>query len=244
MGFSRLVRASWPKQTIIRGNYTSMFIDMHVHSVSSDDSQATVEQYLKWTSVIRKKGHNIDGIVLTEHRKFDSDKDYSELAAKYDVVVLRGSELDTRFGHFLVYGVNDHLMRKFNFADVNIDSIELMREARASGAIALPAHPGRVNIGLCDFIENGHDFSDVFVVEVLNGGSRTSENERAAQFAAKNNYFGTGGSDAHSVSALGTYATEFPDRITTEEALVDMLYKGTFHAVTLAQTVWGGTSIE
>ena len=37
-----------------------MFLDLHSHSVSSDDSRATV-----------------DGFVLTEHRKFDSHLDYS-----------------------------------------------------------------------------------------------------------------------------------------------------------------------
>ena len=85
-----------------------MYLDMHSHSVSSDDSRATVEQYVKWIQVLRKRGHTIDGIVLTEHRKFDIDKDYSDLAAQYNVLVLKGSELDTRFGHFLVYGVRAH----------------------------------------------------------------------------------------------------------------------------------------
>ena len=48
-----------------------MFLDLHSHSVSSDDSRATVEQYLKWIHVLRKRGFQADGIVLTEHRKFD-----------------------------------------------------------------------------------------------------------------------------------------------------------------------------
>ncbi|HLF05459.1 MAG TPA: hypothetical protein VI855_09620, partial [Dehalococcoidia bacterium] len=73
-----------------------MYLDLHSHSVSSDDSRATVEQYLKWIQVLRKRGHTVDGIVLTEHRKFDYDKDYSTLAAQYGVLVLKGSELDTR----------------------------------------------------------------------------------------------------------------------------------------------------
>ena len=81
-----------------------MYLDLHSHSVSSDDSRATVEQYLKWIQVLRKRGHTVDGIVLTEHRKFDFDKDYSTLASQYDVLVLKGSELDTLYGHFLVYG--------------------------------------------------------------------------------------------------------------------------------------------
>ena len=84
-----------------------MFVDMHCHSVSSDDSRATVEQYLKWIHSLRRKGYQLDAIVLTEHRKYDRDFDYSALSREYDVVILKGSELDTRYGHFLVYGVND-----------------------------------------------------------------------------------------------------------------------------------------
>ena len=54
-----------------------MFVDMHCHSVSSDDARATVEQYLKWIQVLRKRGYQVDAIVLTEHRKFDFDADYA-----------------------------------------------------------------------------------------------------------------------------------------------------------------------
>jgi hypothetical protein len=56
-----------------------MFLDLHSHSVSSDDSRATVEQYLKWIQVLRKREYTVDGFVLTEHRKFDSHLDYSRL---------------------------------------------------------------------------------------------------------------------------------------------------------------------
>ena len=54
---------------------------MHTHSVSSDDARATVEQYLKWIHSLRRKGYRVDGIVLTEHRKFDRDLDYSSWPA-------------------------------------------------------------------------------------------------------------------------------------------------------------------
>ena len=102
-----------------------MYLDMHSHSVSSDDSRATVEQYLKWIQVLRKRGHVVDGIVLTEHRKFDYDKDYSALANQYDVVVLKGSELDTRYGHVLVYGVTEPLTKDIDFGNVAMDTREL-----------------------------------------------------------------------------------------------------------------------
>ena len=74
-----------------------MFIDLHTHSVSSDDSRATVEQYVKWVGVLRRKGYRMDGFVLTEHRKFDFDKDYGALADANDMLVLKGSELDDWF---------------------------------------------------------------------------------------------------------------------------------------------------
>ena len=130
-----------------------MYLDLHSHSVSSDDARATVEQYLKWIHALRRKGHRVDGIVLTEHRKFDRDLDYSALAREYDVLVLKGSELDTRYGHVLLYGVNSKLLAAFDFADVTLDTQAVIDEARRCGAIAVPAHPGRTGIGLAEFLE-------------------------------------------------------------------------------------------
>ena len=214
-----------------------MFVDMHCHSVSSDDSRATVEQYLKWIHSLRRKGYQLDAIVLTEHRKYDRDFDYSALSREYDVVILKGSELDTRYGHFLVYGVNDKLLQAFDFTDVNMNPIDLMSEARASGAIAIPAHPGRFGIGLCEYLEDfGPSLGDISTIELMNGGSRRGENERALELATQRNLYGTGGSDAHFVSAIGTCVTDFPQVITNEESLVDSLNQGEFYAVRLEDT--------
>ena len=156
-----------------------MYIDMHCHSVSSDDSRATVEGYLKWIQVLRKRGHTVDAIVLTEHRKFDQDADYSTLGSQYGVLVMKGSELDTACGHFLVYGVNEQLRKSMDFANVHMDSLELMQAATASGAVAIPAHPGRSGIGLCEYIQQGRSFEGLRIVETHNGGSRRGENERS-----------------------------------------------------------------
>ena len=213
-----------------------MFVDMHCHSVSSDDSRATVEQYLKWIQVLRKRGHRVDAIVLTEHRKYDTDYDYAALSQDYAVLVLKGSELDTLYGHFLVYGVNDRLRKAFDFADVRLDPIAVMREAKECGAIAIPAHPGRFGIGLCEYLDSGPDFSDVSIVELLNGGSRRGENERAQELVEARHLWGTGGSDAHFVSAIGTCLTEFPQSIGNEQELVQSLRDGQFRAVRLEDT--------
>lgn len=210
-----------------------MFLDLHTHSTSSDDSRATVEQYVKWTSVLRRKGTQIDGFVLTEHRKFDFDKDYSSLAKDNDVLILKGSELDTNSGHFLVYGITEDLAKLVDFGDVHMDAAELVRAAEACGAIALPAHPGRFGIGFCEYVDGEADFSGVGVVERLNGSNRPGEGERAQELIDARGYLGTGGSDAHVVSAIGTCMTKFDNTITNETELVQHLRAGGFSAVRL-----------
>lgn len=219
-----------------------MYLDMHSHSVSSDDSRATVEQYLKWIQVLRKRGHVVDGIVLTEHRKFDYDKDYSALANQYDVVVLKGSELDTRYGHVLVYGVTEPLTKDIDFGNVAMDTRELLKAARQHGAYAVPAHPGRFGIGLTEYIQQGETFDDVHIVERLNGGSRKGENERAWELCDDKGYLGVGGSDAHLTSHICTCLTRFAAKIINEADLVEALISEQFQPVWLEDTTNNPTS--
>ena len=219
-----------------------MYLDMHSHSVSSDDSRATVEQYLKWIQVLRKRGHVVDGIVLTEHRKFDYDKDYSALANQYDVVVLKGSELDTRYGHVLVYGVTEPLTKDIDFGNVAMDTRELLKAARQHGAYAVPAHPGRFGIGLTEYIQQGETFDDVHIVERLNGGSRKGENERAWELCDDKGYLGVGGSDAHLTSHICTCLTSFEAKISNEADLVEALLSEQFQPVWLEDTTNNPTS--
>jgi histidinol phosphatase-like PHP family hydrolase len=46
-----------------------VILDMHVHTVASDDSTATIEGYIDLILAYRDI-HSFDGFVLTEHRKF------------------------------------------------------------------------------------------------------------------------------------------------------------------------------
>ena len=215
-----------------------MFLDLHCHSVSSDDSRATVEQYVKWVQVLRKRDFVVDGIVLTEHRKFDFDKDYSSLAEQYGLLILKGSELDTRYGHVLVYGVSEGLARDIDFSDVRMDAHELMQAARQHDAVAIPAHPGRFGIGLTEYIQQGEIFPDVDVVEILNGGGRAGENERAEELCLQYGYLGIGGSDAHFTSHIATCLTDFRSSIASESQLVDALLSKEFKPVRLEETAY------
>ena len=214
-----------------------MFLDLHTHSVASDDSRATVEQYVRWAGVLRKKGHTVDGFVLTEHRQFDHDIDYSQLSSETGLVILKGAELDTDCGHFLVYGVNRDLTSSINFSDVNMNAESLVEKCDEMGAIAIPAHPGRSGIGFATYLESGRTgFETVRIVEGLNGSNRPGEGEKAMDLIKEHGYLSTGGSDAHIVSAIGTCLTSFENIITSEPELVTALRSGKFKAVTLEES--------
>lgn len=214
-----------------------MYIDIHTHSVASDDSRASVEQYVKWINVLRRKGHRIDGFVLTEHRKFDHEIDYSQLAADNDVLILKGAELDTNCGHFLVFGVTEEMTTRLDFGDVHLDAPTLVRVADECGGIAYPAHPGRYGIGYCEYVKDVPGFENVKIVEKLNSGNRSGEQERADALIAEYGYMGTGGSDAHVVSAIGKCMTQFYGDVQCIDDIVNLLKDGKFRAVHLEETI-------
>jgi predicted metal-dependent phosphoesterase TrpH len=207
-----------------------MILDLHTHSDASEDSRAPVETYLKW--LVRKRDVlPIDGIVLTEHRQWDPTQDYRRLEDQYGILILRGAEVETDYGHVLVYGVNDDITRRFDFADVRLSARELIPAVAHMGGIAVPCHPGRPTIGLCEHYTSKPPIDGVVAVEALNGGSRRGENERVQQLIDRYGYHAFGGSDSHLVSFIGICATEFDRDVHDVEELVQALRAGGYRPV-------------
>lgn len=207
-----------------------MILDLHTHSDASEDSRAPVETYLKW--LVRKRDVlPIDGIVLTEHRQWDATKDYRRLEDQYGILILRGAEVETDYGHVLVYGVNDDITRRFDFTDVRLSARELIPAVAHMGGIAVPCHPGRPTIGLCEHYTSKPPIDGVVAVEALNGGSRRGENERVQQLIDRYGYHAFGGSDSHLVSFIGICATEFDRSVQDVEELVQALGAGGYRPV-------------
>ncbi len=210
-----------------------MILDLHSHSIASDDGRAKVENYCQW---IRKKEVPIDGFVLTEHRQFDFASDYAPLAAEFDLTILKGSEVETDYGHVLVFGVTPELVDAFDFAAIRLPLSQVLGAADRHGAVAVPCHPGRTRVGMCAHVEERGAVPGVRIVEIYNGGSRGSEDEAALALAEQQGYLGIGGSDAHIVSHIGRCATGFPAPVDDEAALVEALRAGDFEAITWKST--------
>lgn len=205
-----------------------MILDLHNHSIKSDDGRARVENYCQW---IRKRELPLDGFVLTEHRQFDSESDYSALEDEFGLRVLKGSEVETEYGHVLVFGVSPDLQAAFDFARVDLPLATVLSESERCGAVAVPCHPGRPNVGLCAHYDTRGPAEGVRIIEVASGGARAGEEEAAAALAEAHGYLGVGGSDAHIVSQIGRRATRFPREIRDEEDLAAALREGEFEAI-------------
>ncbi|MCR9093993.1 MAG: hypothetical protein NXI30_07240 [bacterium] len=206
-----------------------MILDLHSHSVASDDGRAKVENYCQW---IRKKSLPLDGFVLTEHRQFDDTSDYRALEDEFGLLILKASEVETEYGHVLVFGVNDDLKARFDFADIRNPLAMVLEESKRCGAVPVPCHPGRPKVGMCAHWESRGEVEGVEIVETLNGGSREGENEEALAYAERYGWKRIGGSDSHIVSHIGRCATRFDAEIRDIDGLVAALKGDGYEAVT------------
>ena len=205
-----------------------MILDLHNHSVASDDGRAKVENYCQW---IRTREIPLDGFVLTEHRQFDAQSSYEKLALEYGLQILKASEVETDYGHVLVFGVNDAMRAAFDFARFDLPLRTVLREAERCGGIAVPCHPGRPRVGMCAHFETKGPVEGVRVIETRNCGSRAREDEAALRLAETCGYRGIGGSDAHIVSQIARCVTRFPRDIRDGDGLVAALRSGEFEAL-------------
>jgi predicted metal-dependent phosphoesterase TrpH len=182
---------------------------------------------------IRSKDVPFDGFVLTEHRQFDFESDYSALAEKFDLLILKGAEVETEYGHVLIFGVTEALTREFDFSSINLSLEMVIEKSEQHGAIAAPCHPGRPRVGMFAHTEEYGIPKGVRIVEIYNGGSRENEDQIAIDNAEKLGYQGIGGSDSHIVSHVGRCATRFAAPISNMDELVAALEAGEFEAVSL-----------
>ena len=205
-----------------------MMIDLHVHtSPASPCSSAPVDQCIE-----EAKRVGLDGICLTDHNYVWEPGRVEDLREKHGFLVLRGNEITTDQGDIVVFGL-----------DKNIQGIikleELRREVRRAGGFMIVAHPfrgfltfGVGQLGLTP--EKAMErplFKLVDAVEVLNGKVTEKENDFASKVAGGIGLPATGGSDAHEVSEVGIYATQFSDTIKDENDLVEALKKGGYSPI-------------
>lgn len=104
------------------------------------------------------------------------------------------------------------------------------------------AHPYRARVRFNPYPDNlldtackNHVFDLVDAIEVLNGRSKDKENYFARELCHRLGRKEVGGSDAHSLSDVPSYATEFEREISSLEELIVELKEGRFKAIDFRQ---------
>jgi len=195
------------------------FVDLHVHSWYSGDSDADPEEYIQ-----RAIELNLHGIAFTEHYSFAASEPVEALIEKYGhrIMVFRGVELSAAEGHCLVFGADTDALH-LNSAPL----AEVVDAVSRAGGVVIPSHPYRAGHGMGDAVlETG----GLCALEGYNGYNMWSFNERAVEAARLLNIPFTGGSDAHAPAEIGYCITEFQYEVRQDD-LVAALKGGKYRGI-------------
>lgn len=185
-----------------------MKIDMHVHtSKYSSCAKMTPEQMVQGAIA-----SGMDGVVITEHNYLWTMEEIKELQVKYpQLKILRGIEVSTDQGHFLVYGINSaHSFFK------GMPFVELVRCVHELKGIIVIAHPCRYSDTIAkEILEIPLDGIEVMSTNVL-----TYMKDAIQIIQDYHKIPGICGTDAHNIESLGIFATDFKVSIRTEQDMI------------------------
>jgi predicted metal-dependent phosphoesterase TrpH len=210
-------------------------MDMHLHTMgSSSDSMLRPEELPELAVASGLTGYNLaeHDQVWEVHRRTAYREQHGHLFVNF------GMEVSTDHGHMLAIGLTEYMS--------GIRRVEQLREQLDRvGGFLIVAHPFRhvfdpvtaMRKGTKPFdltVEQAAElpvFKYVDAIEVANACNTPRENYFAYEVAQILGKAGTGGSDAHSKSGIGYYATGFERQITTAEQFLEELHAGRFEAV-------------
>jgi predicted metal-dependent phosphoesterase TrpH len=167
----------------------------------------------------------LSGIVIVEHNALWSEEDIDTLKREQeieDVSVFAGTEIRSRHGDLLVFGVSD--LRGIRPGDSARDILETVHQR--GGAVVI-AHPTRYGLG-CDRILFDLEFDGM---EVVSTNMCADEQDQALALSSCSGIRAIGASDAHTLHSIGDYYTVFDDPVDNVEDLVSALRRGRFRTV-------------
>ncbi|HSX09438.1 MAG TPA: PHP-associated domain-containing protein, partial [Candidatus Saccharimonadales bacterium] len=192
-------------------------IDLHTHSIISQDGGITASQYEK----ILASGE-LDCLAITDH----NETSFARIMQKKlgDRIII-GEEIATKQGEIIGLYLTETIP-----GGISID--EAIASIKHQGGIVYVPHPfEKFRKGLQAHVMT-RIAADIDIVEVFNGRGRfRGKPDMAVQFAQKNSIPQAASSDAHGVKGLG-YAscelTEFPNRQTLTDLLTSAILDKTY----------------
>ncbi|MBR3848167.1 MAG: PHP domain-containing protein [Oscillospiraceae bacterium] len=169
-----------------------MKFDLHVHTTASSDSIMETEELYAAAAA-----RGIDGIAVTNHDVLE------KVESRDGIFVIPAIEVSTDAGHILIYFAKEDICKKLrkNERGVFLFS-EVVREARAQGALIFAAHPFSPEIPREDAVWEALDGVELFNSRIVH--SRIFDaNERALSLCREKKLAFSAGSDAHSKEEVG-----------------------------------------
>jgi len=216
--------------------------DLHTHTLHSDafgcaDRKGGSGPCPAHQIVEAAARRGLDFVAITDHNTTSHHQDLVSLQPLYErMLLLRGQEVTTFYGHANVYGTSDII--EFRIGHPGITAREVFAQARRLGALLSINHPARETGEACTgcgWNAPGTDWSQVEAMEVVNqftvSGPTAGEPFWHARLNEGHRITGVGGSDDHggstrAGSAVGTPATVIHAAALTERALLDGIRAG------------------
>ncbi len=187
-------------------------LDLHVHSMYSDDATGSPKEIMK---SVRKKG--LQGFALTDHNKIDGAVKAAKTLSTKDFLIIPGIEISTKDGHLIGLNIKSSIPRALPLNE----TVELIYEA---GGIPIVPHLFRNMSGIKK--EKLLDIKDkINAIEVYNGCSQPKTNSKTAQVATDLNLGGTGGSDSHMPKYAGFAFTIIDTTDLTVDSIIEEINK-------------------
>ncbi len=162
-----------------------MILDLHNHTRWSFDCSMDPAKVIR---VAKSRG--IDAIAITDHDEIEGAREAAK-AAKGDILVIIGEELDTSAGDILGLWLKEKIVER--------DPIEAIKAIHAQGGLAILAHPFTKTKTVNEPVARALDGCEGFNARHSELGSyEGAEGEpRVASFAQSYDLSLTAGSDAH-----------------------------------------------
>jgi hypothetical protein len=157
----------------------------------------------------------LQGIAITDHNAVGGIA-AAEAAVQGDFVVVPGTEVSTREGHVLAYGVREVIPR-------DLSARETVDRIVALGGVPVAAHPYRFWSGLGEDVTISAPFR---AYETANARTLRRGNERARALARARGVSETGGSDSHFLDEVGRAVTTTEDGGLGVDAILQALGQG------------------
>ena len=192
---------------------SSLKIDLHVHTLFSEDASTTLQEVFTYS---KKRGLN--GVAITDHGTL---RGALKLAREKRTMVIPGEEIDTLHGHVLALNINHTIPPKLSLPE----TVQKIHDLGGIAVAAHPAHPARIfKIGMT---RRAASVSNLDAIEVINSSAFPFflSTYLSRKLAERLNLPQTAGSDAHQAAEIGMAYTVV-DADSNIDDIIEAIRKG------------------